>query len=61
MKIWISQGEGKEVLGPWVNRDSEEGIFYVQDCEMGGGTRDERQESEGVGQHQRNRSHCRLD
>jgi hypothetical protein len=24
MKIWISPGEGKEVLGLWVGRDSEE-------------------------------------
>jgi hypothetical protein len=27
MRIWISPGEGKEILGPWVNRDSEESIF----------------------------------
>jgi hypothetical protein len=27
MRIWISPGEGKEVLGQWVDRDSEESIF----------------------------------
>jgi hypothetical protein len=27
MRIWISPGEGKEVLGLWVDRDSEERIF----------------------------------
>jgi hypothetical protein len=27
MRSWISPGEGKEVLGPWVDRDSEERIF----------------------------------
>jgi hypothetical protein len=27
MRIWISPGEGKEVLGLWVDRDSEESIF----------------------------------
>jgi hypothetical protein len=27
MRIWISPGEGKEVLGPWVVRDSEESIL----------------------------------
>jgi hypothetical protein len=27
MRIWISLGEGKEVLGPWVDRNSEESIF----------------------------------
>jgi hypothetical protein len=27
MRIWISSGEGKEVFGPWVDRDSEESIF----------------------------------
>jgi hypothetical protein len=27
MRIWISPGEGKEVLGSWVDKDSEESIF----------------------------------
>jgi hypothetical protein len=27
MRIWISPGEGKEVLGPWVDWDSEESIL----------------------------------
>jgi hypothetical protein len=27
MRIWISPGEGKMVLGPWVDWDSEESIF----------------------------------
>jgi hypothetical protein len=27
MIIWISAGEGKEVLGLWVDRDSEENIL----------------------------------
>jgi hypothetical protein len=27
MRIWISPSEGKEVLGLWVDRDSEESIF----------------------------------
>jgi hypothetical protein len=27
MRIWISPGEGKEVLGVWVDRDSEGNIF----------------------------------
>jgi hypothetical protein len=27
MRNWISPDEGKEVLGPWVDRDSEESIF----------------------------------
>jgi hypothetical protein len=27
MRIWISPGEGKEVLGLWVDRDSEESTF----------------------------------
>jgi hypothetical protein len=27
MRIWISPGEGKEVLRWWVDRDSEESIF----------------------------------
>jgi hypothetical protein len=27
MRIWISPGEGKEVLGPWVDRYSEESIL----------------------------------
>jgi hypothetical protein len=26
-RIWISPGEGKEILGLWVDRDSEESIF----------------------------------
>jgi hypothetical protein len=57
MRIWISPGEGKEVLGPWVDWDNEESIFQVQDCEMGGGTGDEKQESVGVVHHQVYRSH----
>jgi hypothetical protein len=32
MGIFISPGKGKEVLGPWVDRDNEESIFQVQDC-----------------------------
>jgi hypothetical protein len=27
MRIWISPGEDKEVLGLWVDRDSEESVF----------------------------------
>jgi hypothetical protein len=27
MNIWVSPGEGKKVLGLWVDRDSEESIF----------------------------------
>jgi hypothetical protein len=27
MRIWISPGEGKEIWGLWVDRDSEESIF----------------------------------
>jgi hypothetical protein len=27
MRIWISPDEGKEILGLWVDRDSEESIF----------------------------------
>jgi hypothetical protein len=27
MRIWVSPGEGKKVLGLWVDRDSEESIF----------------------------------
>jgi hypothetical protein len=61
MRIWINPGEGKEVLGLWVDRDSEESIFQVQDCEVGGGTRDERQESVGVRYHWVYRSHCCID
>jgi hypothetical protein len=59
---WISPGEGKEVLGLWVDRDGKESILYtVQDCEMGGGTRNERQESIRIGYHRVYRSHCYID
>jgi hypothetical protein len=61
MSIWVSPGEGKKVWGLRVDRDSEESIFWVQDCEMGGGTGDKRQESVAVGHHQVYRSHCRID
>jgi hypothetical protein len=27
MSIWVSPGEGKKVLGLWVDRDSEESVF----------------------------------
>jgi hypothetical protein len=61
MSIWISPHKGRKVLELQVDRDSEESIFYVQECEMDGGTGDERQESVGVGHHRVYRSQCHID